>query len=223
VLDASKGTVYPYEYDIRQENVNGRTLKRMSMQAAELMKYCPTCGFYSDYAKFVKYYGDYNYGNVWVTAAFDQTRTTFQSGRGNADFSTFRNKDELAEAISKGTAYMNLLMFVIRELENALGDCKANCTIGDCNDFPVHALDEAVAFYAGSLEGKDGSGDGVLLYNLADERALDFRTAGVNSNELEGASYIILRLFASSRVLSYFCWKATAPTLPLIRSTLSII
>ena len=211
VLDASGGTEYPYEYDIRQENFNGRTLKRFSSQAADLMKYCPTCGFYSDYAKFVKYYGDYNYGDVWVTAAFDKTRTNFQSGRGNADFSTFRNKDALAEAISKGTAYMNLLMYVIRELEDALGDCNANCAIGDCNEAPVHALDEAVAFYAGSLEGKDGSGDGFLLYNLADKRALDFRTAGENSNEVEGTSHINIEIIREFQRAQLFLLDGNCP------------
>jgi len=57
-----------------------------------------------------------------------------------------------------------------------------------------------VAFYAGSLEGSDGSGDGVLTYNLADKRAADFKTGGANGNSLEGtakANLDVLEVFAS--------------------------
>merc|ERR1712160_113079 len=50
----------------------------------------------------------------------------------------------------KGTAYMAVFMYVIREFEDALDDCTNSC-IG-CNDDPVHAWDEGVAFYSGSLE-----------------------------------------------------------------------
>lgn len=188
------GFVYDYTYDVRQNTFNGRTLKRFSGEAADLMKYCPTCGFYPDYEKFVKYYGDYNYGDKWITAALERSQTNFLNGRGDADFSTFNNKGAEAQAIQKGTAYMNVLMYVIREMEDAIGDCRNQCAIGDCNDADVHALDEAVAFYAGSLEKSDGSGDGVLLYNLADKRALDFRTAGESGTDEAGTAYINIEI-----------------------------
>jgi len=41
-------------------------------------------------------------------------------------------------------------MYVIREMEDAVADCKAGCEY--CNDARVHAWDEAVAFYTGSIE-----------------------------------------------------------------------
>ena len=80
--------------------------------------------------------------------------------------------------IKKGTAYMTIWMYVIREMEDALDDCKEACTIEDCNDDPVHAWDEGVAFYTGSLEGSDGSGSGKLAYALADKRCANFKTCG---------------------------------------------
>merc|ERR1711937_835077 len=43
-------------------------------------------------------------------------------------------------------------------------------------DDPVHAWDEGVAFYAGSLEGTDGSGSGKMLHALADKRCKNFGT-----------------------------------------------
>merc|ERR1719355_351321 len=74
----------------------------------------------------------------------------------------------------KTSAYMNVWMYVIREFEDAVDDCKAGCI--DCNDDPVHAWDEGVAFYTGSLEGTDGSGSGKLIHALADKRCANFGT-----------------------------------------------
>jgi hypothetical protein len=44
--------------------------------------------YYDSFLKFVNYYGDATYGDMWVTAAFDGTSTGFSSGRGDADFSS---------------------------------------------------------------------------------------------------------------------------------------
>jgi hypothetical protein len=78
-------------------------------------------------------------------------------------------------------------MYVVYEMEDALNDCKSSCI--NCNDEPVHAWDEAVAFYAGSLEGIDGSGNGNLVYALSDKRCANFKTCGEDQNSLSGTSY----------------------------------
>jgi hypothetical protein len=80
-------------------------------------------------------------------------------------------------------------MYVIREMEDALDDCNEGCKLEGCNDDPVHAWDEAVAFYTGSLEGSNGSGDGKLLYALADKRCKDFRTCGDMAKETKGTAH----------------------------------
>ena len=77
--------------------------------------------------------------------------------------------------------------------QDALDDCSSNC-IG-CNDGSVHAWDEGVAFYTGSLEGTDGSGDGVLLHALADKRCQEFKTCSVEGNSLDGTSKVNHELF----------------------------
>ena len=124
-------------------------------------------------------------------------------------FSTFRIHmpfiipPTLLEAIQKGTAYMSIWMYVIREMEDAIEDCQIGCSTAsgenECNSDPVHAWDEAVAFYTGSLEGQDGSGSGVLLHALADKRCENFYTCGtLGSKELTGTSYVnteVLRQF----------------------------
>jgi len=85
---------------------------------------------------------------------------------------------------------MAVAMYVIRELEDALYDCEQGCDDAECNEDLVNSLDEAVAFYAGSLEGTDGSGNGVLMYALAETRAADFRTAGPDGGETRGRSKV---------------------------------
>lgn len=90
---------------------------------------------------------------------------------------------------------MAVMMYVIRELEDAIFDCGQPCDGDGCNDDAVHALDEAVAFYTGSLEGSDGDGGGVLMYALADKRAANFKTAGPNGNEISGKSKINYDIF----------------------------
>ena len=91
---------------------------------------------------------------------------------------------------------MNVWMYVIREMEDAIDDCKEECSGEEsCNDDPVHAWDEAVAFYTGSLEGSDGSGSGVFLHALADKRCANFATCGDLASETSGTSHVNIDIF----------------------------
>ena len=96
------------------------------------------------------------------------------------------------QAVTKGSAYMNVFMYVIREMEDAIDDCTSGCT--DCNDDPVHAWDEAVAFYTGSAEGTDGASDGYLLHALADKRCADFKTCGAAGRLAAGSSKVNIEI-----------------------------
>merc|ERR1711869_87938 len=109
------------------------------------------------------YFGVGDYAHVRVMAALEKTGICSDCG------------DAARVQIAKKTsAYMNVWMYVIREFEDAIDDCKAGCI--DCNDDPVHAWAEGVAFYTGSLEGTDGSGSGKMIYALADKRCTNFGT-----------------------------------------------
>jgi hypothetical protein len=71
-------------------------------------------------------------------------------------------------------------MYVLHEFEDAVDDCLAgdifdNEATNAAGDSP-HAWDEGWAFYAGSLEGTDGSGSGQLIHTLAEKRCKDFGT-----------------------------------------------
>ena len=47
---------------------------------------CEKCP-YSTYKKFYDYYGAYDYGNQWVTAAFNKAKASFNNG--SADFTQY--------------------------------------------------------------------------------------------------------------------------------------
>jgi hypothetical protein len=94
---------------------------------------------------------------------------------------------------------MNVWMYVIREFEDAIDDCN-HCT-SDCNEFSlnsgsVHAWDEGVAFYTGSLEGTLGNSAGKMPYRLAEKRCANFGTCGVSGDAMSGKAYVNYELFA---------------------------
>merc|ERR1719316_2235743 len=115
------------------------------------------------YEPFKAYYGAGDYAHKRVMAGLDKTGIC----------SACDDKARI-EIVKKTSAYMNVWMYVVREFEDAIADCKAGCI--NCNDDPVHAWDEGVAFYTGSLEGVDGSGSGKMLHALADKRCKNFGT-----------------------------------------------
>ena len=152
-----------------------RTMRGFSTGAqAKMYTGCPGCP-YKHYSMFYDYYGDYDYADKWVSAALAGTNQTFTSGKhGPNNFEVLGDAARI-EAVKKGSAYMNVWMYVIREFEDAIDDC--NTCVSNCNEHStstvsVHAWDEGVAFYTGSLEGAatGGSGGGKLLYRLAEKR-----------------------------------------------------
>lgn len=191
------------------DNKNGRTLAGFSRQAEAKMHDCGVNCPYPTFKKFYEYYADFSYAHNWVSSAFSKTSTTFP-GLGNQEIGAY-NDDGRIQVIKKGTAYMNVWMYVIREMEDALDDCQQGCI--SCNDEPVHAWDEAVAFYAGSLEGPDGSSDGNLLYKLAEKRCGNFKTCGEDENALDGTAKMnieIMRQFKAGQndLLNGMCPEA---------------
>lgn len=178
-----------YTYDPATGNKNGRTIQGFSTGAKAKMYDCEKCP-YPTYKKFYDYYGAFDYGDKWVQAAFAKAQASFDNG--SANFGTYTG-DGLVEAIKKGTAYLNIWMYVIRELEDAIDDCENSCPTESCNDDQVHAWDEAVAFYTGSIPKASGDG-GVLLYTLAQKRCENFGTC-VQSGEEAGMSSINYKIF----------------------------
>lgn len=193
-LDGIKSKPLSYTYDPMTDNKNGRTLAGFSTGAEKKMAKCEACP-YVDYDKYLTYYGQFDYGNHYVSAAFEQRQTNFTNG--NVDFSTY-SVPALSRTIEIATQNMNVWMYVIREFEDALDDCNGGCASDECNSDKVNAWDEGIAFYAGSLEGEDGSGQGVLTYALADELCVDFKTCGETGDTTTGTSHVNHEIFRLS-------------------------
>jgi len=187
--------VVEYTYDPKANNNNARTISDFSKSAGTKMFNCGAGCPHQEFLKYYNYYGTLTYGDDMVLGALDGEKTLFKNG--NLDFSKY-NLNERAAFAKRATKYMNIYMYVIREMEDSIGDCKASCKY--CNDDPVHAWDEAVAFYTGSLQqGKVAGGEGVLLYSLADRMCLSFNTCGPKGKSTMGTSKVntdIFELFA---------------------------
>merc|ERR1712194_212932 len=98
------GSVVTYSYDPLADNSAKRSIAGFSTGAQKKMYECANCP-YKLYEDFYNYYGEYDYANQIVLAAFNGEATTF----------------------------MNIWMYVIREMEDALDDCQEACTIENCN------------------------------------------------------------------------------------------
>ena len=112
------------------------------------------------------------------------------------NFVPFSSRLFLTEAIQMGTAYLNIWMYVTQIMENAVENCQAGCTAIACTHAASQLWDSAVALYSGSLEGPDGTGDGVLLFALADAECQNFNTCGPLGNSHTGIAHVNLDIFS---------------------------
>ena len=100
------------------------------------------------------------------------------------------------EIIKKGTAYMNTWMYTIREFEDAIDDCiSGDLTANAMSSGAVHAWDEGVGFYTGSLMEQSHlnadnlatlASQGKQPYTLANKRCQNFVTCGPAGDSLVG-------------------------------------
>ena len=187
---------------------------------------CPIGCPYKTYSKFYKYYGDYDYADKWVSAALAGTNMSFSSGKHSPNnFAVLGDRARL-EAVQKGTVYLNVWMYVIREFEDAIDDC-TSCTT-ECNEHStnsnsVHAWDEGVAFYTGSLEGTayGGNSAGKLLYRLAEKRCANFGTCEASGARPSKVNTELFKLFATGRDLLQQGYCSAVP--PLINQIVSLM
>ena len=151
------------------------------------------------------------------------------------DYSAISKDSGTNQLIKKGANYQAVWMYVLHELEDAIGDCKANditANDGTPTGGAPHAWDEGWAFYAGSQVAATAADsvtdDGTLIWELAEKRGSDFNTqhstgpATVNVNLL--AEFIAGR----DLIINAKCTEAepiidniiTQMSIPLIQGTL---
>jgi len=157
-----------------------RTLAGFSTAAGTKMASWP------DYIVFKNYFGVDDYANQRVLAGL--------KGTGICAACDDAAKVQIAK---KTSAYMNVWMYAIHEMEDAIADCQAGCI--NCNDDPVHAWDEGWAFYAGSLEGTDGKSSGKLIHALAEKRCTNYATCTAGDGGAD-VNEGLLALFTKGKV-----------------------
>jgi len=145
--------------DVGTGNVNlkYRTLAGFSTAADDKMT------GYEMFEIYKAYYGVGDYAHKFISAALQAGNDAGTSL--SMDFSA-KDEDFRVGSAMTGSAFWSVWMYLIWEMEDAIGDCNDGCS--DCNDAPVHAWDEAWAFYTGSLEGKFGNAAGIFPYRLAE-------------------------------------------------------
>jgi len=148
-------------------------------------------------------------------------------------------EDKLNVEVAKKVAvYANAWLYTIHEFEDAIADCEGG-GIAD-NDASVHAWDEGVAFYTGSLAGTDGiqgGSNGKMIYELANKRCKDYGTctgaSATPDDKTTGESTVNANLFGDfvqGQVKCHFGECAEARTIlnsivpqmtvPLVQGTL---
>ena len=191
IVDLQEGApeyVYNYTYQHMDDTYNGRTLQMLSTEIDMSFGSSKHCD------KFASYYGGHDYGNTWIEAALLGKDTELANG--NADFSKY-DSSVRKEVLLAGPKVMNVWMYVIRMMEYAVNRCSFPCgqAGGDrCDVIPVQAWDQAFAFYAGDLEGPNGDGHGVFLYDLANKMCQEFKTCTAAGNEESGTASVNLRV-----------------------------
>jgi hypothetical protein len=114
------------------------------------------------------------------------------------DFQIYSGPNEdvmLIEIIQKMAVYTNAWLYAVHEFEDAINDCVGSDITN--NDAGVHAWDEGVAFYTGTLAGEEslqnGGSNGAMIYALANKRCKNYKTCIGQS--ATGQSQVNLDLF----------------------------
>ena len=175
-------------------------------------------GAYSTtFLEYTDYYGDMDYADTWISAAFDGGETQFRSStsHGSVDFGNFDYEGRAGEfgesifcaylmyhltcvsihpaAIRWGIPLLNVWMYVVGLLEKAAYNC--NTTSDNANQ--IADWDKAVALYTGSEARKDGNGNtegtGYFIYTLAQVECYKFGTC--KKGELSPINKSIFEIF----------------------------
>jgi len=155
-----------YTYNPRTSNKFQYSLKGYSESEGMRMVYCELhrnskhCSSYEEYHRFFDYYGLLDYGNEWITSAFNkqstQHNTKLKLAHGSVDFSKFSDRSRNA-AITTATVSMNVFTMVNRLLvEFGMDGCAKSATdfssYGSSSgmDSVIASWDQAFATYTGS-------------------------------------------------------------------------
>lgn len=183
-----------YTYNLHSQNMNYRHIQALSTRADVRMKPDGKVNheYYDFFGQFVDYYGQHDFADHWIENVFNKKDVKFEKWL--ADFRHITDESR-AKTIGLAIRYLIINQFVLRSLEYSVYECWNHCREDVCTDMHLVHLDEAVAYYTGALEGKDGFGEGNLAYSLADEMCPHFRTCGETGDLHQGQSKVNIEIF----------------------------
>ena len=198
-----------YHYDIDSDNQFRSSLYGFSEHEAETMFHCHDKCPFPEYEKFYHYYGQLDYGAVWMTAALKGHSTSvggMSFHHGSEDFGQLSD-DGRRRAVETAAVTMNVRTHVNRIMTEWAVDACRKCSDKHCPEI-IQGWDLAVAQYTGGLvqpilDQPQGYESGLLFYGLADELCQDFSTCGINGDDVEGTSAInrnMMQHFQSGRI-----------------------
>ena len=85
-----------YTYDVLTDNINKRSIQGFSTGAQKKMAECDSCP-YKMYQKFYDYYGQYDYANQLVLAAFSGSKTNFDNFNNDYGLYGFDGKERTCD------------------------------------------------------------------------------------------------------------------------------
>ncbi len=151
------------------------------------------------------------------------------------DYSTISKDSGTNQLIKKGANYQAVWMYVLHELEDAIGDCYSD-DITNNDGTPTggapHAWDEGWAFYAGSTVGATAADavtdDGTLIWELAEKRGTDFGTTHSTGPATVNVNLLAEFIKGRDLIIAAKCAEAepiidniiTQMSIPLIQGTL---
>jgi len=169
------------------------------------------------------YWNDWTWADSFVTNSYSNVK---DNGR--------------AELMKKGANYQAVWMYVLHELEDAIGDCYAgDITANDATPTggAPHAWDEGWAFYAGSLiaataadaaKSSTASQEGTLIWELSEKRGADFGTLDTTGPSKANVGLVADFIDGRDKIIAANCAGAepvidkiiTKMTIPLIQGTI---
>ena len=137
----------------------------------------------------------YNGGNKYYADTFTKSACLGTGDFAESLSNPVISKISKAEGCQKGSQYLNVWMYVIHEMEEAIEDCLESVS-------PSTHWDESVAFYTGSrtlLNPTTTAGLGVFQYGLAEKKCPLFKTC-----VLTGDDTLLYKSAANQKVFELF-------------------
>ena len=133
--------------------------------------------FLSFFSLYVEYMGSSDFAHDFITAGFNDT-VTAAGYTGNFQLVDYSLPGGLQNVIQLGTVILTLVQYIIRNVDVAIEECIICVNMNDStSDCGVSLIDEAAAYYVGSLQSSlANSYEGYLLYGTADRLCQLFNT-----------------------------------------------